>query len=167
MKSKVVLLYSGLFAVIIFASFEAFSLSGWRIAYERQPHLRCLPIEFTLMQERILKPHEIKIGTLVVFNPVEFSEFYIKDVKILKLVVGIPGDVVSMRAGNIYVNGDFIGTYKKKSMFQKYDPFMSDLEITLLDNQYWLSGSSSISVDSRYIGPVGIQNIIGKGYAII
>lgn len=165
MKNKS--LYIGMFIsfLTIFGSLEIFESKGWKLSYEQQAYLRCLPIEWSITTEEKITPSEVVRGMLVVVKTDEYEQFYRKGATLLKLIVGIPGDKVNFDSGRITINDQFIAEYRVGED-EEFKPFSSG-KFILKDGEYWISGSTRVSLDSRYIGPVSLDQIIGKGYAII
>lgn len=95
--------------------------------------------------------------------------------KIIKRVIGLPGDTVKMVNDVLYINGiettetyldiDFI--YESKLRYNA-DLFTEDFEITLLQDEYFLLGDNRLnSTDSRILGPFSLKDIIGIGGIVI
>ncbi len=92
---------------------------------------------------------------------------------LMKHVVAVPGDVVTVTAQGTYVNGKLFPHSAISANAKGYQPFRFGA-YSLQPGQYWLLGTSPDSWDSRYIGPVPIdliENTIrpvwtsGNGYA--
>ncbi|TZE83371.1 signal peptidase I [Calorimonas adulescens] len=96
-----------------------------------------------------------KYGDIIVFKyPSDPRYHYIKR------VIGLPGDSIEIKDGEVYVNGKkLIEPYinEKTLMDFKLDKVPDDTVFVLGDNRNW-------SRDSRYpdVGPVPFKNIIGK-----
>ena len=77
--------------------------------------------------------------------------------KIIKRVIGMPGETVAIKKGKIYINDKVIDdeyAYGETSDFDK---------VTLADNEYFILGDNRlISKDSRYFGPIKENEIKGK-----
>jgi len=97
-------------------------------------------------------------GEVVIFNPPDRStENYIKR------IIGLPGDQIEIKEGNIYVN-------KEKLI----EPYLNSIDKTLVsqkegyttvlkDNEYFVMGDNrSHSRDSREIGSIPKQNVVSK-----
>lgn len=105
-----------------------------------------------------------KPGDIVVFLPNgnEKSHYYVKR------VIGIPGDTVQIKEGEVYVNGE---------LFEDEDAFAPILDaelaaepVKLEEDEYFVLGDNrNNSEDSRYanIGNVKKEYIIGKAWFII
>lgn len=77
--------------------------------------------------------------------------------KIIKRVIGMPGETVVIKKGKIYINDKVIDdeyAYGETSDFDK---------VTLADDEYFILGDNRlISKDSRYFGPIKDNEIKGK-----
>lgn len=149
--------------VLIFFSGEMLIKGDWKLLYEQQAYLRCLPIEWTLIKEKKFVKSDVERGMLVELRTDNYAEFYKGNVKILKIIVGLPGDVIEMKEGKVYINDDYISVYKTKNgPFLPYKEFI----FTLKEDEFWVAGSTPVALDSRYIGPVSLTDIIGEGFAL-
>jgi signal peptidase I len=98
---------------------------------------------------------EIRRGDIVVFwYPMDMSKSFIKR------VVGLPGDLVEMRQGHVYLNG--------KELEEPYVPaeYMDAADyapVPVQPGEYFVMGDHrSSSNDSRMFGPVAAKYIYGK-----
>ena len=77
--------------------------------------------------------------------------------KIIKRVIGMPGETVAIKNGKIYINDKVIDdeyAYGETSDYNK---------VTLRDDEYFILGDNRlISKDSRYFGPIKDNEIKGK-----
>lgn len=80
-----------------------------------------------------------------------------EDEYLIKRVIGLPGEEIHYEDDNLYINDQYIEedfTHKKTGSFSN---------ITLGDNEYFVMGDNrSNSTDSRIIGPIKENQIIGK-----
>lgn len=75
--------------------------------------------------------------------------------KLIKRVMGIPGDKVKCVSGIIYVNNEEVSNYG-------YGTSFDFAQVVLGENEYFLIGDNrEDSLDSRYFGPVEKSNISG------
>lgn len=76
----------------------------------------------------------------------------------VKRIVGVPGDVVAVRDGTLYVNGEAVD-----EPFIVNKPNYTMAEVKLLEDQYFVLGDNrSHSNDSHIIGPLSRSQIIGR-----
>ena len=77
--------------------------------------------------------------------------------KIIKRVIGLPGETVAIKKGKIYINDKVIDdeyAYGETSDYNK---------VTLRDDEYFILGDNRlISKDSRYFGPIKDNEIKAK-----
>ena len=95
--------------------------------------------------------------------------------KIIKRIIGLPGDTVKMVDDILYINdievnetyldADFINESKLR---YNADTFTENFEITLSYDEYFLLGDNRLnSTDSRVLGPFSFHDIIGAGGIVI
>ncbi len=88
---------------------------------------------------------------IVARNPKEQNQF------IIKRVIALPNEKVEIKNGDIFINGKILN---EEYIINKID---DDLSITLNGNQYFvLSDNRNESSDSRFFGPVPVDNIEGE-----
>jgi len=95
----------------------------------------------------------ITYGDIIVFN--------YKEDKLIKRVIGLPGDTVDVKSGNLYVNDKFVVEDYISSMTNDFS--ITDLGITKVpNNTYFVMGDNRyVSFDSRYFGVVKEKEVIG------
>ena len=104
---------------------------------------------------RFRKPER---GDVVVFSPTDALKQEKFNEAFIKRVIGLPGDVVEVREGNVYVDGEKL-TEKYILDAPNYD--YGPVEVP--EGQYLVFGDNrNNSYDSRYWGFVPIENLIGR-----
>lgn len=94
---------------------------------------------------------------------------YLKDDRkyLIKRVIGMPGDTVSFKDGDLYINGEMMEQDFLDSEYISSYPFQFTEDIapiTLGDDQYYCLGDNRPnSRDSRFYGPFTKDEIIAKG----
>lgn len=77
--------------------------------------------------------------------------------KIIKRVIGLPGETVAIKKGKIYINNKIIDDEYAYGQTSDYN------KVTLKDDEYFILGDNRlISKDSRYFGPIKDNEIKGK-----
>ncbi len=103
----------------------------------------------------------------------DIAIIYISEKKeyIVKRVIGMPGDTVEYKNGQLYINGEMMEEpFLDQDYIDSYDGvFMNDIsEFTLSQGQYYCLGDNRPnSKDSRYYGPFYKDQIFAKGALII
>lgn len=87
------------------------------------------------------------------------SDKEIRD-RLVKRVIGTPGDVVDIKDGYVYLNGERLDEpYVKGTTYEG----IIDLPITVGKNQLFVMGDNrEQSMDSRDFGPIDISHVEGK-----
>lgn len=102
-----------------------------------------------------------QILLLYKLSNIDYGDIVVLDEKegeiIIKRIIGMPKDTVSIKDNTVYVNGEELEEDYAYGETSDYE------EITLGDDEYFILGDNRpISKDSRYFGPVKEDEIIGK-----
>lgn len=114
-----------------------------------------------LMNRILYRISTPKRGDVIVFLPNnnKNSHYYVKR------VVGLPGETVQIREGNVYIDGALLA---ENEQFDKIiDPGIARNEVVLSSDEFFVLGDNrNSSEDSRSgnIGGVKKDNIIGKAW---
>ncbi|MBU1124976.1 MAG: signal peptidase I [Candidatus Omnitrophica bacterium] len=107
---------------------------------------------------------KLKRGDVIVFI---YPEDKKKD--FIKRLVGLPGETLEIKNGNVYINNEPItdpllgGRY----YYNRGDFALQDQKIIIPENSYFVLGDNSASSkDSRYWGFVPYGNVLGKAMVI-
>ena len=143
---------------LAFAMFQ----SNYRIGVNETPSL---PQTFFLIHKRA----DVQKGDYVSFrippgnSPVKFNHKMI----LTKIVVGSPGDVVTVQGRLVYVNDIPVGFAKEKSL--KGEPLDPIEPLVVPPGHFYVMGLHKDSLDSRYtlVGLVPTTNLVGRAYPIL
>ena len=138
-------------------------LAGFVILFLYQP----VKVEGTSMEPRLTDQERVFINKFIYkFESVERGDvvvfWYPKDVtkSFIKRVVGVPGDRVEMRSGELFVNGERIAEPYLAAGFRGEDTFAP---VAVPDGEFFVLGDHRTSSnDSRNWGTVAQKFIYGK-----
>jgi signal peptidase I len=114
---------------------------------------------------RIPGYRKIRRGEVIVFiAPDDRSKSYVKR------VVGLPGEEIEIRRGNIFIDGEILSSSLEISSnfyYNRGEYAREGESITIPEAAYFVLGdNSSFSKDSRFWGVVPQENILGKSILI-
>ncbi len=121
--------------------------------------------EYVITNLIALKLGHPKHGDVVVFKaPPDPTKDYIKR------IIGVPGDVVNVKDGNVYLNGNILSenSYLKPDVKTYSGQFLGeDKSVTVPEGYYFVMGDNRLySSDSREWGFVKEQDIIGQSMLV-
>ena len=97
---------------------------------------------------------------IVVFKPPEtlIKAGYDSDIALIKRVIGIPGDKIEVKDGNLYINDEIQNKYiSDKNINYSIGP------VVVPEKTLWVMGDNrNNSLDSHVWGPLPYEKIIGK-----
>ncbi|MBT4209837.1 MAG: signal peptidase I [Candidatus Komeilibacteria bacterium] len=109
--------------------------------------------EYLIIDEISYRFNEKQRGEVIIFkNPKDTRSYFIKR------IIGLPGEEVSVDDGRVYINGEILEeSYVENFSSDKHEA------IILNENEYFMMGDNrSNSLDSRQIGPVHQEYVIGR-----
>ncbi len=99
-----------------------------------------------------------KAGEIVVFH---------HDKELIKRVIGVPGDTLDIKDGNVYINGELLDEPYLYEPNSTYSFMMDDIEFPLEipEDMYFMMGDNrNNSEDSRYYGMIHRDAIYAKSW---
>jgi len=122
------------------------------------------------INKRIPGLREPKRGEVVVFVPPQeaVKPWYVRK-QYIKRLIGLPGDKVLIRQGNIYINGEIVldPRIARNYYYNQGEFAQPGKEIVVPEGKYFFMGDNSISsLDSRFWGFADKQDIVGKAIFI-
>lgn len=116
--------------------------------------------EYLIIDEVSYRVHEPKRGDVIVFRyPNDPSEYF------LKRVIGLPGETITIRNGQVIViNKDFPnGIVLSEAYLRSGLHTPGDTTATMKEGQYFVMGDNrAASWDSRGFGPIAENAIVGR-----
>jgi signal peptidase I len=112
--------------------------------------------EYVLIDKISYLLHEPERGDVVVFTPPNNERDYIKR------VIGLPGDTVEIKGGQVYVNGAVLDEPYLKNLIN------NDMPARVIENgRYFVLGDNrNNSSDSRSFGTITPQSIVGRAWLV-
>ncbi len=109
--------------------------------------------EYLIINEISYRFEDPERGQVIIFKNPQNTKVYF-----IKRVIGLPGETIEIKQGNVFINNELIEeTYIENFSTQSNQP------VTLDDDEYFVMGDNRTnSHDSRNIGPIKKQHIIGK-----
>jgi signal peptidase I len=114
--------------------------------------------EYLIIDELTFRFRNPERGEIVVFRPPQHEDQYY-----IKRVIGLPGETVEIRNGIITIyNEEFPNGFALEESYISEVTEGRDRK-TLGEGEYYLLGDNrDASLDSRYFGPVNIDEFIGR-----
>lgn len=82
--------------------------------------------------------------------------------RIIKRIIGMPGESIKIVEGVIYINGEAIEDKYASTYTEDFSLSKFDLEVIPEDSYFVLGDNRKISKDSRLLGPINKKQIQGK-----
>lgn len=99
-----------------------------------------------------------KRGEVVIFHPPDNPS-----INYLKRIIGVPGDKIEIKDGNVFVNDKKISEPYLKEGDRTVLPAQDSEKITLKDKEYFVFGDNrNHSRDSRELGPIPYDSIVSR-----
>ena len=123
--------------------------------------------EFLLTEKISYYFGEPKRGDVVIFKAPSTESCAADECEYIKRVIGIPGDKVMIKGGQVYLNGKLLDqTFLPNGVLTEQEEYMQEgVEITVPDGQYLCFGDNrEHSRDGRAFGPINKDLIVGKAF---
>jgi len=147
---KTVILALAIVLPIRFFLFEPFVVKGQSM----EPNFE--DKDYLIVDRITYRFREPKRGEIIVFKLPQGQ-------RLIKRIIGLPGEEVEISEGRIKIkneNGEF---FLDESKYLPQNFTFGDLKITLGNNEYFVLGDNrSHSLDSRTLGPIKRDQIIGR-----
>ncbi len=128
---------------------------------------QCLPPYRWFLIDRL--DRRIEPNQLIAFAATEaMTPYFQSDQTVIKRVVGMPGDQVSVTAEGTTING-ILQPESTPALAQRLGLSRADWRVdalTIPEGSLWVMGATHDSFDSRYWGLLCEHRIIGRAYAL-
>lgn len=122
--------------------------------------------DYMIMSRQAYRSHDPERGDIVIFQSDLVDEDSGKDKLLIKRVIGLPGDEISIIDNQLYINGEaYVEDYLKDGYTPAFDIPAEGETYTVPDDSYFCMGDNRVSsIDSRRseVGCVSRELIKGK-----
>ena len=119
--------------------------------------------EYLMANKLTYRFGEPQRGDVIIFQYSETQDF-------IKRIIGIPGDTIMVKDGNVYINGQQLdeSDYLSDSVYTRGGDYLSEGEtISIGEGEYFVLGDNRPhSSDSRTFGPISETKIKGKAWIV-
>ncbi len=119
--------------------------------------------EYLMANKVTYRIQDPKRGDVIIFKYSETQDF-------IKRIIGLPGDTVMLKDGQIYINEKALdeSKYLSSSIYTNGGDFLKEGEsVTIPDDEYFVCGDNRPhSSDSRTFGPIKDADIKGKAWIV-
>jgi signal peptidase I len=114
-----------------------------------------------IIVEKISKHFAINRGDIITIDETDADH---PENLLIKRIIGLPGEKIELKDGKVFVNDQLLQEdYLSQGVETQADPVRNEQVVTLGENEYYVLGDNRpVSKDSRRIGPVHRDQIIGK-----
>ncbi|KSQ21531.1 signal peptidase I [Pseudomonas aeruginosa] len=123
----------------------------------------CLPWRVFVIDKADVIPAR---GAIFAFKAKDLRPYFQPGTHMIKVIDGLPGDLVKVTNEMVLVNGSQVGEGLELSKPLKRPESRFIREEIVPDNKYWFMGKTLDSFDSRYWGYVAKDDLIGRAYPI-
>jgi signal peptidase I len=126
--------------------------------------------EYLLTEKLSYQFGDPKRGDVVIFKAPPSEPCAADECEYIKRVIGIPGDRVMVKGGQVYLNGKLLdqSEFLADDVLTTEESFMGEgIEITVPAGQYLCFGDNRPnSRDGRAFGPINRDSIIGRAFFV-
>ena len=103
-------------------------------------------------------------GQVLILNKFIYRKEDIKryDIVVIKRVIGLPNETIEIKDNKVYANGKLLDSSFTSSISEDFDISEVGFEKVPGDSYFVLGDNREISLDSRVLGPIKKEKILGK-----
>jgi signal peptidase I len=153
--------------VLIFLGIQTFVAQPYKVQ-QSSMETTLMPDQYVLVDKLSPRWAPYSRGDIVVFDPPETWSSG-GGVPFIKRIIGLPGDRVELRDGNVYVNNTELDEpyiFQEDGVPQTTDPIGGGATEWLVpkDELLVMGDHRQDSADSRSFGPIEIRHVIGRAW---
>jgi signal peptidase I len=153
--------------VVIFLGIQTYVAQPYKVQ-QGSMEITLLPDQYVLVDKLTPRWAPYNRGDIVVFDPPETWSSG-GGVPFIKRVIGLPGDIVELRDGKVYVNDVELEEpyiFEEDGVPQTTDPSPGgQTEWVVPDDELLVMGDHrQNSADSRSFGPIEVSHVIGRAW---
>lgn len=120
--------------------------------------------QYLLVDKISYRMHDIKRGDVIVFHPPNRPSL-----NYIKRVIALPGDKIEIKNGQIFVNNVALDEpyIRDGQTTVRYSPVANLSQVLGKDEYFVLGDNRDHSSDSREIGSIPKENIIGRAWLVV
>ena len=137
------------------------------VSLSYDPHeVNCLPeLHLALLVHR--QPSEVNRGDYLFWKASAIGPLsYVTEDYVLKRVAGVPGDRLSIRGEQVFVNEKLVAEGLEDAVLYKRAASDFQRNEVIPPGRYFVVGTARMSNDSRYWGYLPHELIVGNGYRV-
>lgn len=125
--------------------------------------------DYMIMSRQAYRNHDPERGDIIIFQSELVDEDSGKDKLLIKRVIGLPGDQLSIIDNQLYINGEaYVEDYLKDGITPAFDIPAEGETYTVPENSYFCMGDNRVgSVDSRRLEVGCVDRDLIKGKVVI
>ena len=155
--------------VVIFLVIQTFIAQPYQVRQQSMEHT-LEPDQYVLVDKLSPRWASYKRGDIIVFEPPESWTFDGDRTPFIKRIIGVPGDTIELRDGQVVINGTPIDEpyiyADSDGQPQPTEPSPGgQAEWTIPDGELFVMGDHrEASADSRTFGPIPISSVLGRAW---
>ncbi len=125
--------------------------------------------DYMIMYRQAYRKHDPERGDIIIFQSELVDEESGKDKLLIKRVIGLPGDKISIKDDQLYINGKaYVEDYLKDGYTPAFEIPAEGETYTVPENSYFCMGDNRVgSIDSRRSEVGCVPRVLIKGKVVI